>query len=87
METPNTQKPLDVLRDGAIQASIWNNEGENGNYLTVTFSRTYKKGDDLKNSQSFSGRDLLVIAELARQAYCFSSNHRALQRGFRTEPK
>lgn len=87
MEVSNTKKPLEVLRDGAIQASIWNNEGENGKYLTVTFSRTYKKDDELQSSQSFSGRDMLVLAELARQAYCFSTNHRAIQRGLKTEPK
>lgn len=87
METSNTHKPVEVIRDGAIQASIWSNKGENGNYLTVTFSRTYKDGDDLKSSQSFSGRDMLVLAELARQAYCFSSNHRAMQRSFNSEPK
>lgn len=87
MEQHDNKGPIEVIRDGAIKASIWSNEGENGNYLTVTFSRTYTKDGEPQSSNSFSGRDLLVIAEIARQAYCFASNHRAIQKGIKQEPK
>jgi len=38
-------KPLGVLRDGTLKATIWENEGENGTYFTTTFARTYQAGD------------------------------------------
>jgi len=85
MEQSANQGPVEVIRDGAIKASIWSNEGENGKYLTVTFSRTYTKDGEAHSSSSFSGRDLLVLSEIARQAYCFASNYRAMQKSY--EPK
>ncbi|MBK6895475.1 MAG: hypothetical protein IPH06_02655 [Alphaproteobacteria bacterium] len=70
---PNTlakNKPLEVIRDGALKATIWENEGENGVLYSTMLARTYHANDGaLKDSYSFSGSELLRIAELARQAY------------------
>lgn len=70
---PNTHSknaPVEVLRDGALKATIWENEGENGSYFTTTFARTYQASDgSLKDAHSFSGSELLRLAELARQTY------------------
>ena len=87
MDTSDNKGPVEVIRDGAIKASIWSNDGEHGNYLTVTFSRTYTKEGEPQSSNSFSGRDLLILAEVARQAHCYASNYRAIQKEFRREPK
>ena len=63
-------RPVEVLRDGALKATIWENEGENGVMYSTTLARTYHGNDgSLKDSHSFSGSELLRIAELARQAY------------------
>ena len=87
MEQSENNGPIEVIRSGSIHSSIWSNEGENGTYLTVTISRTYTKDGEPQSSNSFSGRDMLVVAEIARQAYCFASNYRAIQKKFKREPK
>lgn len=64
-------KPVETLRDGAIKAAIWRNEREDGKpFFGVTFSRSYKtaKGE-YKDTNSFSGRELLSLARLAEKAY------------------
>lgn len=69
--------PLEVLRDGSLKATIWENEGENGPYFNTTFARTYQATDgSLKDAQSFSGSELLRVAELARQAYATVNAYR-----------
>lgn len=87
MTSETSKRPIEVIRDGAIKASIWENEGENGRYLTATFSRTYTKDGKMQDSDTFTGRDLLVIAEVARQAYCYTSNYRAIQKEMKREPR
>ena len=63
-------RPVKTLRDGAIKASIWKNEGEKGAFFNVTFARTYKdEQGNLHDTESFSGAQLLRLARLAEQAY------------------
>ena len=72
MNTRPTSKnrPVEVIRDGSLKATIWENEGENGILYSTTLARTYHANDgSLKDSHSFSGSELLRVAELARQAY------------------
>lgn len=65
-----TKRPVETLRDGAVKAAIWKNEGENGAFFNVTVARTYKDKDgDLHDSDSFSGTQLLRLARLAEKAY------------------
>ena len=67
----NTKNQPEVtLRDGAIKATIWKNEGENGVFFSVEFSRTYsdEKGNP-KDTSSFSGSQLLKLARIAQKAY------------------
>ena len=71
--------PIEVIHDGAIKASIWSNESENGEYLTATFARTYTKGDRPQDTHTFTGRDLLVVSQLALRAYYWGNKHRAQQ--------
>lgn len=68
--TEKTREPADVVRDGALKASIWRNEGENGPFYSTTFARTYEDRDgNLQDAHSFSGTDLLKLKELAGKAY------------------
>lgn len=70
MAKSNKRRPVETLRDGAIKAAIWKNEGEKGAFFNVTFARTYKNGDgDLQDTDSFSGSQLLRLARLADKAY------------------
>ena len=70
MSNATKQRPVETLRDGAVKAAIWKNEGENGTFFNVTFARTYKNGDgNLHDTDSFSGTQLLKLARLADKAY------------------
>lgn len=63
-------RPADVIRDGNLKASIWRNEGENGVSYATTIARTYKTEDGAyRESNSFTGTELLRVSELARKAY------------------
>lgn len=71
-------KPISMIRDGAIKATIWRNPGGEGNpdFFSVEIARTYKHGDAFKDSRSFSGTDLLRVARLAHIAYDEIAGHR-----------
>lgn len=76
-----SEKPVDTLRDGALKATVWRNEGENGSFFTTTLSRTYTdERGDFHESNSFSGSELLRVAELARTAYTRTQDFRREER-------
>ena len=68
MDTAKTN-PIAQLRYGSISAAIWKNDSDKGAFYNVTFQRTYKDSDELKNTQSFGREDLLVLAKLADLAH------------------
>lgn len=62
--------PVETLRDGRLKATTWENEGKDGNYYTVTLAKIYEdKNGQLQDSHSFTGSELLRIAELARESH------------------
>lgn len=70
MENPNetiqSNKPVKANRFGAIEASIWENASADGRIShSVTFSRSYKDGDEWKTSTSFRNEHLLLLAKAA----------------------
>lgn len=65
-----TKQPIDKVRFGAIQAAIWENDGEKGTWHNVTLTRTYRdSSDELKDTSNLSGTDLLVGAVALVQAF------------------
>lgn len=62
-------QPAHRIRHRAVSASIWRNETENGAMFNVTFQRSYKDGDEWKNSMSFGQRDLLVLGLIAARSF------------------
>ena len=70
MTEEKKSQPTDRVRVGRIEASIWENEGKNGPWRSVTLSRTYEDTDgNLRSTHSFSGPDVLLAAEALRIAY------------------
>ena len=66
----DAKRPVDVLPDGKLKASIWRNESDKGPYYATELSRTYKDADgNLRNAHTFADGDLLKVSELARKAY------------------
>lgn len=69
-------KPVAKLRDGRLTATIWENEttdrdsGEIGSFYSVEITRSFKdKNDQWQSAASYSGADLLKVANLATAAY------------------
>jgi hypothetical protein len=64
------QKPILVIRDGRISASIFENRNEKGAFYATVFQRLYTDGEgNVKHSSSFSGVELLKLSRLSAQAY------------------
>lgn len=62
--------PIHSLRDQNIKVQLWENEGQNGPYLTATIARTYKTEDGgYADTSSFGIGDLPRVAQLAGLAY------------------
>lgn len=73
------QKPAHKIRTGAIEVAIWRNEGEKGPFFGVTMSRSYKQGDEWKQTDSYGGDDLLLLAKLLDQAHSWIISQPAKQ--------
>jgi hypothetical protein len=67
----SNNKPTQTLRDGALKATIWENRTRDGkSFYSTQFGKTYEDANgQLKDSNNFSGTDLLRLSELARKAY------------------
>ena len=71
--TTQHNKPALTLTDGALKAAIWRNSSENSAFYSVTFSRSYRKSEgQYGDAHSFSGSELLRLANLADRAYAES---------------
>ena len=64
-----SNKPAHKIRDGLLAVTIWENEHDGKSYYSVDLTRSYKDGDDWKESKSLSAHDLLKAANLINQAY------------------
>jgi hypothetical protein len=62
-------QPAHKLRDGALQVTIWRNSGEKGNWYSVIPSRSYKKGDAWRETESLGFDDLLPMGKLLNAAH------------------
>lgn len=69
-ELDQRSRPAESLREGPLKAAIWRNEGQNGDYHTVTVARSYKDKDgNWRDTSSFRAQDMLGLSELARRAH------------------
>lgn len=77
----SNQQPAHKIRHGAVSASIWLQETDKGPIFNVTFQRSYKEGEDWKNSNSFGKQNLLVLSLIAARAFeWISSQPRSAKR-------
>ncbi|WP_298966573.1 hypothetical protein [uncultured Roseibium sp.] len=64
--------PVERFNDGAVKASIFRNVSKEGRaFYNVTFARIYTdpQTNEVRETQSFSGTDILKVRRLADQAY------------------
>jgi hypothetical protein len=68
---PERQRPAHECRIGRIRATIWQNHHETqGNWYSITLTRSYKDGEGhWKSASSFGRDDLLVLGEVTRMAF------------------
>lgn len=69
-----------TIRHRAITVTIWKNTGEKGSWYNAIPSRSYKEGDEWKETDSFQGDDLLVLAKLLDQAHTWIANAEQAER-------
>lgn len=63
-------RPFRKLYAGNIQVAIWQNEGKNSEFYTVTISRRFKdKNDEWQNSNSFRLNDIPKVIAALQEAY------------------
>jgi hypothetical protein len=68
--TTETKPPVAKIRDGNLEISIWENETEKGTrYAADGVIRSYKVGEEYKNTRSLSNGELLRAARLHELAY------------------
>ena len=73
------REPKHAIRVGAVQAAIWENDGEKGPFHTVTLTRRYKAGENWKRSSSFSSRELFALKTVVNQATAWIRDHESEQ--------
>ena len=61
-------KPVKKFRIGFVQAAIWKNDSTNSSFYTVTLQRSYKDGDEYKNTDQLGSSDLLNAAKVLERA-------------------
>jgi hypothetical protein len=62
-------KPVYEVRLGCVRGAIWKNATSKGTWHKVTFSKLFKdRNNKWQDTESFAREDLLLLAEIARQA-------------------
>ena len=73
MESSTTKaaKPVETFRLRGISASVFKNKSEDGKttFHKVSLQRTYRQGDEWKNTQSLGRDDLPIAAMLLQKAW------------------
>lgn len=74
------RKPVHTIRSGAIEVAIWLRDGDKGPFYTATPRRSYKQGDEWKETDSFGEDDLLRLGKMIHQADDWIVEQRRQQR-------
>jgi hypothetical protein len=61
--------PAHKLRIGNLQATIWRNLAERGNWYSVKLTRSFKVEDGWRETDNLGYEDLLPAAKLADMAH------------------
>ena len=68
-----SNQPAKKFRLGYLSATVWRNDGNDRPFYTVDLQRTYKDGDELKNTNAMNHADLLNGARLLQRAEAWIS--------------
>lgn len=70
-EKTKARRPVFNAKYGAVEAAVWQNDGQKGAWFATTFKRSYRDGEEWKESDSYGERDLLSLARCALDAQAF----------------
>jgi hypothetical protein len=73
-------RPAHKIRNRTLSVTIWKNESDKGPWYSVTPSRSYKQGEEWKESDSFGEDDLLPLAKLLDEAHSWIVNTQRAER-------
>ncbi len=62
-------KPAHKIRSGALTVTIWRKQGEKSPWFSAELTRSYKQGEEWKESTSLGYDDLLTAAKLLDMAH------------------
>ncbi len=68
-------QPAAKFRVGFITATVWENESGDKTFFTTVLSRSYKDGDDWKQTDNLYHGDLLNGAKALERAEGFIAEH------------
>ena len=69
-------RPVHVVRYGSLKAAVWLNQTSAGAIHNVTVTRSYKDGEEWKESSSFGYEDLLPLAKALDDAHSWIHEQR-----------
>jgi len=65
-------QPVTTIRAGGVKATVWENQSKEGNtYFSVSVTRSYKDGEEWKDTGTYYRDDLPKIELVVRKAYEF----------------
>ena len=76
----SNSRPIHELRFGSVRAAIWENQSGENTFHNVSFQRTYRDGNEWKQSDSYRGDDLLNLAKAADHAHTWITEQRSSRR-------
>jgi hypothetical protein len=79
-----SNQPVHTVRHRNIKASIWRNETEKGPMYKVSIIRSYREGNEWRDTSSFGYDDLMNVAKLMYDAHSIISELRAREAATRT---
>src|SRR5207253_1106172 len=74
------KKPAHKIKNGSLTVTIWKNDGDKGPFYTVNPTRSYKDGDQWKETNSYHQHALLTLAKMLDQAETWISQEYAKSR-------
>jgi hypothetical protein len=61
--------PAHEIRSGAIRAVIWKNETDKGTWYSTNITRSYKAGEEWRETSHYNRDDLLVVSKVSELAF------------------
>lgn len=71
VKADSNEAPLKTFRIGSVKAAIWKNEAEGRSFYSTKIIRTYRDGEEWKETNIYSHDDLMNVAKLAERAEAY----------------